>query len=147
MDVEQTNIPCCCLCQTSCSNNPHHCTPHCRAGTKPNALCPIHPGACRAAETGFGSECCIWLHKQLKFGSFLRPPLLQTQPLWSPSSSLHSPSWQGLLLSSLGLPSKQELKSCLCQAPVCSRVCRALYASTRLRCNESSINYCANNAH
>lgn len=64
-----------------------------------------------------------------------------------PSSSLHSPSLQGLLLSSLGLPSKQELKSCLCQAPVCSRVCRALYASTRLRCNESSINYCANNAH
>lgn len=58
--------------------------PHCRAGTKPNALCSIHPGACRAAGMGFGSECCVWLHKQLKLGSFLRPPPLQTQPLWSP---------------------------------------------------------------
>lgn len=67
-----------------------------------------------------------------------------------PSSSLHSPSWQGLLLSSLWLPSKWErtvwLKSCLCQALICCRLCRALYASICLRCNESSINYCVNNA-
>lgn len=69
--------------------------PHCRAGTKPNALCSTHPGACRAAETGFGAECCIWLHEQLKLGSFLRLPLLQTQPLWSPQLLIAQPFLAG----------------------------------------------------
>lgn len=66
-----------------------------------------------------------------------------------PSSSLLSPSWQGLLLSSLFAIQMGMcclLKSCLCQALICCKACRALYASTRLRCNESSINYCADNA-
>lgn len=119
--------------------------PHCRAGTKSSALCSIHPGACRAAETGFGSKCWVWLHKQLRLCSFLRPPLLQTQPLWSPQLLIAQPFLAGVAAVQPVIAIQMGM-CCLCQALICCKACRALYASTRLRCNESSINYCADNA-
>lgn len=151
MDVEQTNILCCCLCQPSCSNNPHHCSSSLQSWDRTQRLVFNPPWSLQSCRTGFGSESLYLASRAAQNSAAFSGHLCCKHNLCGiPSSSLHSPSWQGLLLSSLWLPSKWEraacLKSCLCQALICCRLHRALYASTRLRCNESSINYCANNA-
>lgn len=150
MDVEQTNILCCCLCQTSCSNNPHHCSSSLQSWDKTQGFVfnpPWSLQSCRnriwigmlylasgAAQTQQPSQATTAANT-----TFVESPSPHCTAL--PGRACCCPAW---------LPSKWEraawLKSCLCQALICCRVCRALYASTRLRCNESSINYCANNA-